>query len=111
MCSAGPTVLGMSVHTLVTLFTVRFDVPPSLQVDQATACSMIAWSVDEGDDDGRKKGTSSSSSSSVTAIQVDEATGIVFVGTSDRKLAKISLSMEAKPRTRPMGEGTPSENL
>ena len=125
ICGAGHTVLGLSVHTLDTLFAIDFSVLPTLEVDQVTACSMIAWhaALDSfsstptggGSSTSTSTGTSTGTNSrrnggggggggesvqpvSIVHVHADDVTGMVLACAADGKCVKICLKIKSMPK-------------
>ena len=110
VCGAGPVVLGISSITLETLFSLDLKQAPILEVDQATANSMIVWRSTHADNERDKAQKSKVAADAAGGrhplcqhpkaamhVQCDDATGMVVVCTNDGKTVKVCLKMTNDP--------------
>ena len=113
ICGGGATVLGLSLHgDLATLFFVDLAIPPALDVDQATACSMIVWRSQKDEMTNNDERTNSTREDNaglknrrkihidVQKIVADNATGLVLACTSNGHVIKLCLKSTSVMPTR-----------
>mgnify|MGYP006112281957 CR=1 FL=1 len=108
VCGAGTTVLGLSLSkddaALSTLFRVNLTPAPMLDVDQATACSMIVWKKENDKNIKNLKNLKNIKNSkktnplmTVQQIECDDSTGMVVCCTKNGKVIKLSMAIEGGP--------------